>query len=297
LAASQDLLVKNEWKGVDLEELVRSQLAHFEDLIGTRITLQGPPLFISASAAQAIGMALHELATNAGKHGALAGATGRVVIDWSLKGTGAAEEVFLMDWRELCPHSIPVPSKRGFGSTMICQIVEMKLDARADLEFLPTGLTWQLECPAGHILEGSRATFVKTKAKPVACKPGVCTRPRVLVVEDEAIVALEIASVLLKAGFEVVGPARSVNQALDLLNERGCDAAVLDINLGSETSESIAHRLNGIGTGFVSVSGYSREQHPAVFKSAATLTKPLQANLLIAELTKCLTASAWSGLS
>jgi PAS domain S-box-containing protein len=297
LAASQDLLVKNEWKGVDLEELVRSQLAHFEDLIGTRITLQGPPLFISASAAQAIGMALHELATNAGKHGALAGGAGRAIVQWRIKRTGAAEEIFLMDWQELCTHSIPVPSKRGFGSTMICKIVEMKLDAKADLEFPSTGLTWRLQCPASHILEGSRTTFVKTKEKPMACKPGVSTRPRILVVEDEAIVALEMASVLVKAGFEVVGPARSVNQALDLLNEPGCDAAVLDINLGTETSESIAHRLKGIGTGFVSVSGYSREQHPAVFRSAAALTKPLQAELLIAELKKCLTASAWSGLS
>jgi hypothetical protein len=70
LAANQDLLVKNSWKGVDLEELAKSQLAHFKDLIGTRIALKGPSLLISASAAQTIGMALHELATNAGKYGA-----------------------------------------------------------------------------------------------------------------------------------------------------------------------------------------------------------------------------------
>jgi hypothetical protein len=67
LAVSQDLLVKSEWRGADLHELVRSQLAHFSDLIGSRIEPMGPSLFISASAAQTIGMALHELATNAGK--------------------------------------------------------------------------------------------------------------------------------------------------------------------------------------------------------------------------------------
>ena len=65
-------------------ELVRSQLAHFEDLIGPRIRLDGPLLFVSAPAAQAIGMALHELATNAGKYGALANRTGQVKIKWSL---------------------------------------------------------------------------------------------------------------------------------------------------------------------------------------------------------------------
>jgi PAS domain S-box-containing protein len=297
LAASQDLLVKNEWKGVDLEELVRSQLAHFEDLIGRRITLQGPPLFISASAAQAIGMALHELATNAGKYGALAGGSGRAVIAWRIKRTGAAEVTFQMDWRELCAHAVPEPSKRGFGLTMICQIVEMKLDAEVDLGFPSTGLTWRLQCPAGQVLEGSRPPSVETKAKPMPRKLGSSTRPRILVVEDEAIVALEIGSVLANGGFEVVGPARSVSQALDLINERGCDAAVLDINLGRETSEAIAHKLKGLGTGFVSLSGYSPEQHPAVFKGAAALTKPLQAQLLISELTKCLTANSWSGLS
>ncbi len=67
LSASQDLLIANEWKGVDIAELVQSQLAHFQDLIGTRIELRGPSFLISPSAAQTIGMALHELSTNAGK--------------------------------------------------------------------------------------------------------------------------------------------------------------------------------------------------------------------------------------
>jgi PAS domain S-box-containing protein len=77
LAASQDLLVKNAWKGVALADLVRSQLALFEDLIGARIEFSGPPLLICASAAQTLGMALHELATNAGKYGALSNCRGR----------------------------------------------------------------------------------------------------------------------------------------------------------------------------------------------------------------------------
>jgi PAS domain S-box-containing protein len=82
LAVSQDLLVKNEWRGVPIEELVRSQLAHFSDLIGTRIELHGPSLLISASAAQTIGMTLHELATNAGKYGALSNGDGQLQIEW-----------------------------------------------------------------------------------------------------------------------------------------------------------------------------------------------------------------------
>ena len=84
LAASQDLLVKSEWRGVDLEALIRSQLSHFNGLIGARVDLCGPRLSISSSAAQTIGMALNELATNAGKYGALSNATGRVEVAWNL---------------------------------------------------------------------------------------------------------------------------------------------------------------------------------------------------------------------
>jgi PAS domain S-box-containing protein len=100
LAASQDLLVKSGWQGVELGELVRSQLAHFKDLIGSRIELLGPPLAISAPAAQPIGMALHELATNAGKYGALANGSGRIAIAWGVECTEGNEPVFTMTWRE-----------------------------------------------------------------------------------------------------------------------------------------------------------------------------------------------------
>ena len=100
LAASQDLLVKSAWKGVELEDLVRSQLALFGDLIGSRITLEGPAVLVSASAAETLGMALHELATNAGKYGALSNRWGRVKIEWTVKPANGVEATFCIKWRE-----------------------------------------------------------------------------------------------------------------------------------------------------------------------------------------------------
>ena len=124
--------------------------------------------------------------------------------------------------------------------------------------------------------------------KPARSRPAASGRPRILVVEDEAVVAIEIAQVLVKAGFEVVGPARTANQALQLVNEIGCDAAVLDVNLGSETSERVALRLMERGTPFITLSGYSKEQHPLLFNGARSLAKPLQPKFLIAELETCM---------
>jgi PAS domain S-box-containing protein len=287
LAANQDLLVKNTWRGADLNELVRSQLAHFEDLIGTRIELQGPPCFVSASAAQTLAMALHELATNAGKYGALANGNGHVLIEWSLERANAGAQTFVMAWREQSMHPIRPPSKRGFGSSVICDMAELSLDAKVELDFPATGLVWRLRCPAGQVLKESNSSPVDRKEKP-AGSPVTDTRPRIFVVEDEALVAIEIAQMLKEAGFEVVGPARTVNQALQLVNESGCDAAILDINLGSETSEPVALRLRERGSPFVTVSGYSREQLPPAFDGIRLLAKPVRPQLLIAELRKCI---------
>ncbi len=152
LAASLDLLVKSEWQGVGLSELVRSQLAHFQDLIGTRIVLKGPPLLISASAAQTIGMALHELATNAGKYGTLSTKSGSVEIEWS-HGRGAeGGEVFAMSWRERGGPPVRAPSTTGFGSTVISGIVAASLNAKVEMDFPVSGFSWQLECPVSEVL-------------------------------------------------------------------------------------------------------------------------------------------------
>jgi PAS domain S-box-containing protein len=160
LAASQDLLVKSGgWSGVELEALVRSQLAHFKDLVGTRIALQGPRLIISASAAQIVGMALHELATNAGKYGALSARDGRVEVAWSLERGDAGQETFAIDWRESGGPPVAEPKKRGFGSTVLCTLAERSLDANVQLDFAPAGLVWRLRCPAAEAVDKSqRAT-------------------------------------------------------------------------------------------------------------------------------------------
>jgi len=153
LVASQDLLVENKWKGVSLDELVRSQLAHFKDLIGQRIRLQGPPIFVSGHAAQTIGLIMHELATNAGKYGALLTSNGRVEVEWSLKRREIEKETFVLSWRESGGPIVNMPTERGFGSTVLCDMATLSLNANVELDFSSTGLSWRLECPACEVID------------------------------------------------------------------------------------------------------------------------------------------------
>jgi PAS domain S-box-containing protein len=150
LSANQDLLVRSEWKGVEIEGLVRAQLAHFADLIGSRISADGPKLRLEAKAAQPIGLALHELATNAGKYGALSTDMGRVNIRW-----GAEGETFTMSWVERDGPAVSPPQRRGFGAIVMKQMAEHSLDGRVELDYAPAGVTWRLTCPAANVLEPS----------------------------------------------------------------------------------------------------------------------------------------------
>ncbi len=148
LSANQDLLVRNEWQGVDVKDLVRAQLAHFADLIGSRIILQGAKLRFNPASAQAIGLALHELATNAGKYGALSTDTGQVNISW-----GIEDDTFTMHWIERGGPLVSPPKRRGFGTVVIETMAKRSVGGSVDLEYASPGMTWRLTCPAANALE------------------------------------------------------------------------------------------------------------------------------------------------
>jgi len=158
LATHQDLLLSSQWRSIDFSTLIRAQLAHFEDLVGERIILSGPPLRLVAPAVQSIGMAVHELATNAVKYGALSDRTGHVDIAWHVTRDTEDEPRFVMSWTEDGGPPIQVPAHRGFGSQVIKDMVELSLDGDVQLEFAPSGLTWRLDCPVAKVRDDGAAT-------------------------------------------------------------------------------------------------------------------------------------------
>jgi PAS domain S-box-containing protein len=152
LAATQDLLIRSEWRGTDVEDLVRAQLAHLADFFEYRITMRGPKLHLNAAAAQAVGLAFHELATNAGKYGALSTDAGRIEVSWRVAG-----DTFAMSWIESGGPPVRPPEHQGFGTTVIGTMVKRTLGGEVQLDYAPSGLAWRLTCPAGAL--APRAAF------------------------------------------------------------------------------------------------------------------------------------------
>ena len=115
---------------------------------------------------------------------------------------------------------------------------------------------------------------------------------RVLIAEDEPLIALELADGLRSAGLVVVATATSVEQGLECLARTECDAAVLDVNLGKETSGRIAEAMRQRRLPFVIVSGYSPQQHPNAFDGAPFLSKPVDMRALVSTLQRLLSEAA-----
>lgn len=159
LAASHDLLARSEWRSIALSELLRAQLAHFGGLIGRRIILNGPPVDLSVAGAQCIGMVIHELATNAAKHGALSNEEGCVEIAWKLK-SGTADDPFTISWIERGGPPVVAPVHRGYGSTVIKSMAELSLDGQVRLDYAPSGLSWRLVCAAQSILDDANVKSI-----------------------------------------------------------------------------------------------------------------------------------------
>jgi two-component sensor histidine kinase len=152
LAASHDLLVQEEWRGAPLDDLARHQLALFAEAGGPRLALKGPAVMLTAQAAQAIGLALHELGTNATKHGAWSVPEGNVEIAWALGTAQDGEGRLTMKWVERGGPQVTAPSTKGFGHVVIESMVGQSTGGEVSMEFNPLGLTWMLSIPDQNLV-------------------------------------------------------------------------------------------------------------------------------------------------
>lgn len=150
LALSHDLLVQESWHGASLNDMVRSQLGHHLDRENSQVAVEGTDVFLKPEAAQNIGLALHELSTNAAKYGALSVPEGHVSIAWARRPIEAGGG-FELTWRERGGPPVSPPKNRGFGSLVIERNLSRALDGEVKVEFAPAGLICHVSVPEQHL--------------------------------------------------------------------------------------------------------------------------------------------------
>jgi two-component sensor histidine kinase len=151
LSVSHDLLVENDWRNVRLVDLISAQLAKINWKTGGRINIIGPAFNVKASAAQNIGLAIHELATNAVKYGALSNEKGTVLISWGVDTR--PDPVMTLNWKEEGGPPVKQPVSTGFGNIVIKTMVESAVLGQTELKYLRDGFSWKLTAPFGMIAE------------------------------------------------------------------------------------------------------------------------------------------------
>ena len=159
LSGSQDLIVQGNWGGVSVKALVDSQLEHLgTEKQGNRISLDGPEMVLTPTAAQGIGMALHELSTNALKYGSLSIPSGTVSIDWDTTDSGKS---FWIRWMESGGPLVSPPEHKGFGRTVIERMAALSVGGTVDLAYAPEGVQWKLTAPFEEVALTGGAELIK----------------------------------------------------------------------------------------------------------------------------------------
>ena len=156
LAGAHDLLVDSNWRGAALDHLVRSQFAQFHDLSTGQISISGQDINLSPRAAQAIGMGLYELLTNAVKYGALSTPNGRIDVRWDIVIENS-DALFKMQWREIGGPPVAEPTHRGFGHIVIAEMTSRSVQGEVLYAFPPEGVEWRLTAPLDAVAEASES--------------------------------------------------------------------------------------------------------------------------------------------
>jgi PAS domain S-box-containing protein len=278
LSRAHTLLAQSRWQGADLARLVDEELAPYRTGEGERITASGPDVSLEPRTAQTLALAVHELSTNAAKYGALSVEPGRVKLTWELKA-----DQLVLHWVESGgPATVP-PATPGFGIRVISASIERQLEGEARFDWIPEGLHCSLAVPRGDHIEplvrysgAHRAVGEDRHSLPLQLETG----NRVLLVEDEILVAMMMRDILTELGFSVIGPFSRLSEAMVAAVHDDIDAGIIDVNLGGEFVYPVADVLVARKIPFVFVTGYGVESIDGRFADVPIIKKPVQRQVL-----------------
>jgi PAS domain S-box-containing protein len=282
LAKAHSLLTETHFQNADIDHLIREQvlLSGSDD---RRISALGPRIQLDAQLALHLGMVLHELATNARKHGALSVPDGRLEISWEIHTEPGRS--LMLSWKEWGGPPVTVPESYGFGMSLIERTLKSH-GGETRIQFAAHGITCLITVPLPDMTggEGRRFGLSGIGSEELAARElgqRSLVAKRVLVVEDEPLIAMDIEGTLSAHGFSVVGPAGTLDGALKLVEQGGFDAALIDANLDGEPVDPLAAELTAKGIAFAFVTGYGRDTLPSAYAETPVLKKPFFSEQLL----------------
>ena len=276
LAATHNLLSSTRWEGADLGKIVEEEMAPYHASHRQRVITDGPAVVLLPATAQAVALALHELATNAAKYGALSTETGTLSVTWRAEG-----DALVLDWTEtggpaggragaagLWPHHRAVQHRGAVPRRR-----QLRLAARG---------------PALHAVDPGRTDRPRGRRRsetPVPVPADNDARRslagmRLLVVEDELLVSMLIEEILGELGATVAGPHGRLADGLAAAKAERFDGAILDLNLAGESADPLADFLLTRGVPFIFITGYQRESIDRRYANVPVLQKPIDAGAL-----------------
>ena len=259
MASAHTLLTATRWRGAEIGNIAAAELG---GLAPGQARWSGPEILLNPRATNALTLALHELATNAVKFGALSTETGRVDVTWTRRPMVGG---FELEWTERGGPPVGQPSRRGFGATLLERVTGRELGGVASLDFRPGGVRATIVADA-TALAAVPAAAPRIKARQPApeaqagASSGMLSADsvkdrRILIVEDAVLLALELEAGLTEAGAKVVGTAADVEEALKMAT-LPFDIAVLDANLNGASVMPVAQMLTRLGKPFIFATGY-----------------------------------------
>ncbi|WHO74518.1 HWE histidine kinase domain-containing protein [Rhizobium sp. BT03] len=256
LARAHDQITRDHWAPASLRQLLMAETAAYLGKNAERIRMNGEDVLLEPQAFSTAALVFHELMTNSAKYGSLSGTGGTVELGWHRDD----EANLQIGWREKNGPPVIEPTRQGFGSTIIRRSIPYDLGGQADVRYVKDGLEADFCIPARFVVgptgERSNSAPVGTaERRTIAGDHQPLSGLKVLLVENNLIIAMDGEDILRRMGADVA-TAPSVAEAMQILAGQSFDLALLDVNLGDETSFGIADRLAAEGVPFVFATGY-----------------------------------------
>jgi light-regulated signal transduction histidine kinase (bacteriophytochrome) len=277
LGRAHDQLTKSNFAPGALDTLLKSEVsAYLGDKID-RVRMSGPDIALDSKAFSTLALVIHEMMTNSAKYGALCDSTGEVDVNWHLD----AARRLVIEWREKGGPVVHPPRRRGFGTTIIERSIPFDLNGEAEVTFDLLGVRARFVVPPAFLHLSAPNDEASAAIEPLRHR----ISGNALIVEDNLIIAVNAEAILLELGADQVEIAGGVQDALQLILRRRPDFALLDLNLGTETSLPVAARLVALQVPFVFATGYGdRAPIPDEMTDVPVIQKPYLTEVIQAAL-------------